>query len=637
MTPPPMLDKPDRPVSLDGVLPGVGPSWSEQERALLAGDASGLAGGAGSGDAGDSGGVSDGLGDPGLTDFVDLATLQEIQDSFSSVTRLATSIVDASGARVTAPTDAERRAESDALLERLMDADTAERDGDRITAPIVVQDRVLGSIVVERGVIGPDDALSDEARAKLAESAARLGVSGAEAAAWLEAAEQAFAPKAAASVQLLYLMANAIARLCYEQHAATQRLRELSALYRVSTVLSAHHDLQEILETAARASAEVMRAPSSAIRMLRGQGPERRFELAAAHNLSAEFVAHATAPLEDAGLLREALSNGVSWSDDMADDARVPGRAEAQRAGLRSVLVAGVVYRGRPIGTLEWMTDTPRSFSPFERRLARAVGQLLASAIENARLAQAQRKSEGVTRQVRLAADVQRRMMPAAPPALPGFEVAARYVPSQELSGDFYDFIELDGGSVGLAMGDVVGKGVAASLLMASVRASLRAFAQDVYDLDEVLERVNIAMCRDTRDHEFATVFYGTLSPETGRLTYSNAGHEPPIWAKADGLVALEVGGMIVGIDGDQGYDKSIVDLSPGDLLVLFTDGLDDAMNALGKRFGRKRIERVVEEARRDGCSAADVVGRLFWQMRNYAGSAPATDDTTLVVVKRLG
>ncbi|MEM9295026.1 MAG: SpoIIE family protein phosphatase [Planctomycetota bacterium] len=608
-TPPPMLDKPDRPVSL-----GSGASSSS---------ALGVEG------------VGDGLGQPGLTDFVDLETLQEIQDSFSAVTRLATTIVDASGSAVTSPTDAERRAESDAMLERLMEADAEGRD--RITAPIVVQDRVLGSIVVERGVIGPDDALSAEARSRLTESAGKLGVSEDEAARWLEAAEQAFAPKAAASVQLLYLMANAIARLCYEQHEASQRLRELSALYRVSMVLAGHQDLPEVLATAARALAEVMRAPSAAIRLLRGQGPERRFELAGAHNLSADYVAMSAAPLEESGLLREALSEGVSWSTYLADDPRVFGRDALRREGRRSVLAAGVAYQERPIGTLEWMTSESRTFSRFERRLARAVGQLVASSIENARLAVAQRRAEGVTRQVKLAADVQRRMMPAAPPVVPGFELAARYVPSQELSGDFYDFIELDGGSVGFAVGDVVGKGVAASLLMASVRASLRAFAQDVYDLDEVLERVNAAMCRDTRDNEFATVFYGTLSPETARLTYSNAGHEPPIWARAQGLSPLDAGGMIVGIDPGQRYDKSVVDLAGGDLLVMFSDGLTDAMDGEGRRFGRARVERVVSEARADGCSAADVLGRLLWQVRSHVGSAPATDDLTLVVVKRLG
>ena len=153
-------------------------------------------------------------------------------------------------------------------------------------------------------------------------------------------------------------------------------------------------------------------------------------------------------------------------------------------------------------------------------------------------------------------------------PTPKGFDIAARYVPSFDLGGDFYDFIDLDG-HVGVAVGDVVGKGVAASLLMASVRASLRAYAQDVYDLDEVISRVNHALCRDTLDNEFATLWYGVLDPSRMRLTYCNAGHEPPLLYRDGNVYTLEAGGMIVGVDPTQAYQKGLWDLKPGDCLLL--------------------------------------------------------------------
>jgi sigma-B regulation protein RsbU (phosphoserine phosphatase) len=222
-------------------------------------------------------------------------------------------------------------------------------------------------------------------------------------------------------------------------------------------------------------------------------------------------------------------------------------------------------------------------------------------------------------------------MLPADVPVRPPFDIAARYVPSFELGGDFYDFIELEG-HVGVAVGDVVGKGVAASLFMASVRASLRAYADDVYDLDEVISRVNVALCRDTLDNEFATLYYGVLDPATNRLTYCNAGHEPPLLMRKGEFIPLDIGGMILGVDELQRYDKSLIDLQPGDLLVMYTDGLIDAFNDRGEKFGRERLRRAMRDAA--GKSARDALHHILWEMRRFVGLQRSNDDTTLVVVR---
>jgi hypothetical protein len=261
---------------------------------------------------------------------------------------------------------------------------------------------------------------------------------------------------------------------------------------------------------------------------------------------------------------------------------------QAEREGLASMLFAGIIYQGRPIGVLQVGTAERRSFSRFQRDLLQAMAQLVAAAIENARLDRSRRETERVQRQLRLAADVQRRMLPRHLPEIDPLHVAARYVPSFELSGDFYDFLSLDG-HLGVAIGDVAGKGVAASLLMASVRSSLRAYAQDLYDIDQIMARVNAALTRDTLDNEFATLFYGVIDPVAMRLTCCNAGHEPPLLLRGDEVIHLDIGGMIVGVDAGQEYERAVVDLEPGDLLLLYTDGLIDARNDAGEAFGRKR------------------------------------------------
>jgi len=282
-------------------------------------------------------------------------------------------------------------------------------------------------------------------------------------------------------------------------------------------------------------------------------------------------------------------------------------------------------------------TEKPRTFGWFDRNLLTAIAQLMAAAIQKARLHGQQVRSQQVTRQLHLAADVQRRMIPAEMPSLPRFEIAARYLPSFDLGGDFYDFIDFredGGGGMGVAVGDVVGKGVAASLLMAAVRASLRAYAQDVYDLDEVIRRVNRALCRDTRDNEFATLWYGVLDPEEMRLTYSNGGHEPPLLLRDGRIQKLDAGGMIVGIDPQQQYERAIVHLQPEDRIFIYTDGLLDAFDAAQRRFGRPRAEDAFIQT--GHLSAGEALNRIAWELHRHMGATPASDDTTMLIIRAL-
>ncbi|MEM1212573.1 MAG: SpoIIE family protein phosphatase [Planctomycetota bacterium] len=566
-----------------------------------------------------------------LTDFLDLATLQDVQDSFTAVTRLDTSVLDAAGQPLTLPTDAVSRAASDSVLDQLITPEVEATDG-RLTAPIVVEGRTLGSIRVQSRALEAGE-LDREAEARFASVLTRLGLDE-EARAELSAAASAvYGAKTAASAQLLVLIANAIARLCYQQHTAEQRLDELSVLYKLSTILSTRGNLQAVLDTAARSAAEVMKVRATSIRLLEGRPPDQQLKLAASFGLSQGYRDKGDVMLAQSKLAQRALRGEMVYVGDMQHDDRVVFPQAAAEEGLASFVAAGMVANDQPIGTVQLFTEEPRVFTRSEQDLLRAIAQLLATAIENARLDAQRAASRDMVRQLHLAADVQRRMLPSRMPNLPGVEVAARYVPSLDLGGDFYDFIRLDY-SLGLAIGDVVGKGVAASLLMASTRAALRAYAQDLYDLDEVISRVNTALCRDTRDNEFATLWYGTLDPLTMRLTYCNAGHEPPLLLRPGepDPIPLDLGGMIVGVDPNTEYEKGIWDFEPGDLLLLYTDGLGDAMNGDDQRFGRDRIDEVLRECADK--SAQDALNHILWQMRRHTGPRRGTDDTTLVTLR---
>jgi phosphoserine phosphatase RsbU/P len=209
--------------------------------------------------------------------------------------------------------------------------------------------------------------------------------------------------------------------------------------------------------------------------------------------------------------------------------------------------------------------------------------------------------------------------------------LACAYVPCYALGGDLYDFIELPNNNVGLVVADVSGKGVPASLIMAAVRASLRAYADNIYYLYEVMRRVNTMLVRDTKSGEFVTLFYGVLDSSNRRLTYCNAGHPPGLLLREGKITELTSNNMVLGLDPDEQYQQVVIDLKKDDLLLLYTDGMTDAMNFQKEPFGKRRL---VEAFLKGGPTADAVAQNLLWTMRRYVGLNERTDDVTLIVMK---
>ena len=230
-----------------------------------------------------------------------------------------------------------------------------------------------------------------------------------------------------------------------------------------------------------------------------------------------------------------------------------------------------------------------------------------------------------------MAADVQQRMIPSTPPTIPGMDLAAVYVPCFELGGDLFDFIPLSGDNLGLVVADVAGKGVPASLIMATVRAALRAHVDNVYYLYEVIRRVNIMLCRDTKPSEFVTLFYGVLDVRNRRFTYCNAGHPPGLVLRDGQATELPGGSLVLGIDADEVYKQEVVDLRAGDVLLLYSDGVSEAMNFQRQMFGRQRLQ---ESLVRGGATAEAIAQNILWDMRRFVGLQERSDDVTMIVAK---
>jgi sigma-B regulation protein RsbU (phosphoserine phosphatase) len=255
-----------------------------------------------------------------------------------------------------------------------------------------------------------------------------------------------------------------------------------------------------------------------------------------------------------------------------------------------------------------------------------------AAAIINARLYAERLEAKIMRRHVEYAAEIQRRMLPCNPPAHRRVQFGCVYDPSLKVGGDFYDFLELPWGNIGVVIADVSGKGVPAALLMASVRAALRAHAHSIFDINEIVGHVNRHLCRDTAINEFATLFYGVFSPDGTQLSYCNAGHDPPLVLRSNAVFRLETGGMAIGVFPAEMYQKDVVDLKGGDILAFYTDGVVDVMNFNDEKFGRQRLVESMKRYR--DADARTMARQILWDVRRFAGLTERPDDLTLVVAK---
>lgn len=239
------------------------------------------------------------------------------------------------------------------------------------------------------------------------------------------------------------------------------------------------------------------------------------------------------------------------------------------------------------------------------------------------------------------ARQIQARLLPTSEPLLAGYEVTGRSVPSRQVGGDYFDFVAQGGGHLGIAIGDVSGKGVPAALLMANLQASLQGQVIHPASVAEVMARVNNLMVQSTDAHMFASFFYGVLDPDAGRFTCANAGHNPPLLIRADGTAAwLEEGGLLLGMMPDLEYPQSEITFGRGDVLVLYTDGITEAEaphpaagDEPGEMFGEERLERVVRDVRER--TAAQIRDAIQGAVERHLAGDPAGDDITLVVIKR--
>jgi sigma-B regulation protein RsbU (phosphoserine phosphatase) len=329
------------------------------------------------------------------------------------------------------------------------------------------------------------------------------------------------------------------------------------------------------------------------------------------------------------------------YLDDRRSWVRRENIPESDAAKLRE-LQSEVLIPLRTKGSVEgFLSLGPKSsdaaYSPSDLQLLQSVANQTALALDNVRLVEQVATEvagrERMAREIEIAREVQFTLLPQAPPAIPGLDLAGYCRPAAGIGGDYYDFILLEGPrAVGLAIGDIAGKGIPAALLMAGLQAALRGQAlAGSRDLARLMANINKLIFESSPSNRYATFFYGEY--RDGLFSYVNAGHNAPALLRSDGRVErLDAGGPVVGLMDAAAFTESAVRIGPGDLLLGFTDGVSECMNPREEEWGEERLMEVLRLNR--DLAAGEVVARIIGGADAFAAGAKQHDDMTLIVMK---
>ncbi|MDX6575636.1 MAG: phosphoserine phosphatase RsbU/P [Blastocatellia bacterium] len=332
------------------------------------------------------------------------------------------------------------------------------------------------------------------------------------------------------------------------------------------------------------------------------------------------------------GLIGHVAVNGKPF---ISPDVRNEPRYINARAGTRSEMVAPIISNNEVIGVFDLESDELNAYDKDDLEILGLLASQVAIIIEKVMLHDQLIEKQRLETQLEVARQVQLELLPARDPQLEGFDISAYNFPTEEVSGDYYDWVRIYDDQIGIVIADVSGKGVPAALLMAFLRASLRAATHIGYAPHISMSKVNYLLWESIERNQFVTAFYGILDSANRTLAYCNAGHNPPFLMEADGKVHFEErGGVPLGMFRDTRYYEYFAEIQPGQVLVLYTDGVTEAMNRNFEEYGRDRLVEAVRKCRH--LSSREMIDFIHRDVLNWTEGLGATDDVTFFILKAL-
>jgi serine phosphatase RsbU (regulator of sigma subunit) len=434
-------------------------------------------------------------------------------------------------------------------------------------------------------------------------------------------------PAADDMVRILRLSLTMILQKALESRDLGQetldRYREINLLYRLGETIGASLDAQEIPRLVLTEARSAIQADAGAV-LIASDG-RSRVEATQGRPATVDFMVEAARRITE-----QVMETGQP---------RIEVLAAKEAPALTAILCVPIRAQDKALGAVVLGRREGRAmFSAGEEKLLLAIASEGGVAYDRALLHQARVQRERLEEELSVGRRIQLSLLPASSPIHLGWEFAAIYRAARQVGGDFYDFIEMPEvpGMVSLVIGDVTGKGVPAALLMASTRAVLRASSDGARVPSSILEQTNQHMLRDGRARLFVTALYGALDLASGHFTFASGGHDPPLWVRraTKRSQLLTTRSSILGAFEELDLEDRRIQMAPGDLLVLYTDGVTEARDRRGRLFGERRLGTAVSATAER--SATDVAAAVLETVMTFAGDVPLPDDLTLLVVKRL-
>jgi len=416
-----------------------------------------------------------------------------------------------------------------------------------------------------------------------------------------------------------------------ENQRLKRAVRELSCLNELAQEIGSSLNSESIMAKVIKRAVESVQAKQGDVTLIDEKSTERQTLIRAmvssvkqpAYHLTENLTGWMLAgkrPLVINDPRSDERFSGVAWPED-----------------VKSVICVPLMVKSKLIGVLSvYNKMSDGGFDDDDERLLSIIAAQSAQVIETARLYEEERALLEVKEDLRLAAKIQEKLLPKAAPVVSGYDIAGKSLPAQQVGGDYFDFIKTDEADIAVGVGDVSGKGLPASLLMANLQATVRGQALVGHNCREIVNRSNKLIYRSTAPEKFATFFLCNFNSRKNLLCYTNAGHNPALLFPngEDSPLLLKTGGIPLGIREEFSFLEELVPFVPGDMLVIYSDGITEALDSKEDEFGLDRLVGTIAECRDK--PAQEVHQSILQAVSAHVGNAPQHDDITLLIVKRV-
>jgi phosphoserine phosphatase RsbU/P len=405
---------------------------------------------------------------------------------------------------------------------------------------------------------------------------------------------------------------------------ATVSADRVGALIRAGRELATHRPLHELFELILNLGIEAVHAERGVLLTMEGE--------------SLVVQASSGGDFRISGGVRDRVIKDKSsiLVNDVQSDEAFRGMQSLVQQQVRMFMTVPLQTNDTVIGLI--YVDCPTLVREFDREdlnLLTVLANVAAIRIEHQRLAEIEQAERMMAKDLEQAAIIQRQLLPSKAPDVTGMQLAGYNAACRTVGGDYYDFLPYPDGRIAIALGDVSGKAMPAALLMTSLQARVRVMAEDPPEVAALVTRLNRITAANCPSNRFISFFFSVMDPASGDLVYSNAGHNPPLLMRTDGSVeTLEGGGLILGIFATAKYDSCRCHVNPGDVLLLFSDGVTEAVNGANDEYGDDRLVEILRQNRH--LDPAQIINAITGDVAKFAAGAPSADDLTLVVAKRV-